>query len=115
MLLGPLLNDQKEYKIPYAGGCKLGTRTVAPHLFALEEFGVNVIAKTGHYNVSVNKKPAGYLTLYEAGNTVTNNALMAAASTVSETTLQGASADYMVQDLCAYLKRLGVKIDGVRY
>lgn len=113
MLLGPLMHELREFKIPYAGGCKLGTRSVAPHLFALEQFGVNVVAKTGHYNVSVTKKDPGYMVLYEAGNTVTNNALMAAALTTSEVTIQGASADYMVQDLCAFLKRLGVKIEGV--
>lgn len=113
MLLGSLMHDYDNFKIPYAGGCNLGTRTVAPHLFALEQFGLDVVAKTGYYNVTVNKKPAGHVILYESGNTVTNNVLLAAARTTSETVIQGASADYMVQDLCAYLKRLGVKIDGV--
>lgn len=113
MLLGPLLHEYPTFRIPYAGGCKLGTRTIAPHLFALEEFGVNVIAKAGHYAVSVKKKPAGHITLYEAGNTVTNNVLMAAARITNETIIQGVSADYMVQDLCAFLVRLGVKIEGI--
>lgn len=113
MLLGSLMHDYKEFKIPYAGGCNLGTRTVAPHLFALEQFGLDVVAKTGHYNVTVKKKPAGHVVLYESGNTVTNNVLLAASRTTEETIIQGASADYMVQDLCAYLKRLGVKIDGL--
>lgn len=112
MLLGPLLHDYKKFKIPYAGGCKLGRRTVAPHLYALEQFGMDVVAKTGYYDVSVAKKDAGYVTLYESGNTVTNNILMAAARTKSPTTIQAASADYMVQDLCLFLKKLGVKIDG---
>lgn len=113
MLLGALMHDYDSFKIPYAGGCKLGTRTVAPHLFALEQFGVDVIAKTGHYQVSVKKRSPEYVVLYEQGNTVTNNALMAAALTKGTTIIQSASADYMVQDLCAFLKRLGVKIDGV--
>lgn len=113
MLLGPLMHDYASFSIPYAGGCKLGTRTVTPHLFALEEFGVNVTAKTGRYEVSVKKKPAGHITLYEAGNTVTNNVLMATARTTDETVIQGASADYMVQDLCAFLIKLGVKIEGI--
>jgi UDP-N-acetylglucosamine 1-carboxyvinyltransferase len=113
MLLGSLMHDYKNFKIPYAGGCKLGTRTVAPHLFALEQFGVSVTAKTGHYNVSVNKKaPSGRVILYEQGNTVTNNALMAAALTPGTTIIQSASADYMVQDLCLFLQKLGVKISG---
>lgn len=113
MLLGSLMHDYKEFKIPYAGGCKLGRRTVAPHLFALEQFGVGVTAKTGHYEVVVDKKvPVDRVLLYEAGNTVTNNALLAAARTNGKTIIQGATADYMVQDLCLFLKKLGVKIKG---
>jgi UDP-N-acetylglucosamine 1-carboxyvinyltransferase len=112
MLLGPLMHDFDTFRIPYAGGCKLGTRTVAPHLYALEQFGVGVTAKTGHYDVVVHKQAPDYIVLYETGNTVTNNALMAAARTPEETIIQAASADYMVQDLCKFLQKLGVKIDG---
>ncbi|HSX27294.1 MAG TPA: UDP-N-acetylglucosamine 1-carboxyvinyltransferase [Patescibacteria group bacterium] len=113
MMLGPLMHIFKEFKIPYAGGCKLGTRTVQPHLFALEEFGVSIIAKSGHYNVYVNKKPAGEIVLYESGDTTTENVLMAAARFEQETIIKMASANYMVQDLCFFLKKLGVKIEGI--
>ena len=112
MLIGPLLHEFSNFKIPYAGGCKLGTRTISPHLFALEEFGVNIVAKTNNYNVTVERKPAGEIVLFEQGNTVTNNALMAAARSEGTTAIQGASADYMVQDLCLFLKKLGIKITG---
>jgi UDP-N-acetylglucosamine 1-carboxyvinyltransferase len=113
MLLGPLIRDYHSFKIPYAGGCKLGTRTVAPHLYALEPFGVNVVAHDKHYNVTVKSKvPEDRVVLYEQGNTVTNNALMAAAHTPAVTIIQSASADYMVQDLCLFLQKLGVKIEG---
>src|ERR1039458_3746053 len=88
MLIGALLHDYPSFKIPYAGGCKLGERTVEPHLFALEEFGVSIVAKSGHYNVTVNKKAPGEIVLYESGNTVTNNALLAAARTPQQTTIQ---------------------------
>jgi UDP-N-acetylglucosamine 1-carboxyvinyltransferase len=113
MMIGSLLHDYKEFKIPYAGGCKLGARTVTPHLFALEEFGVGIVATTGHYNVTVDKKPAGRIVLYESGDTVTTNALLAAARTSSETIIQFASANYMVQEICFFLQKLGVKIDGI--
>lgn len=110
MLLGPLMHEFNNFKIPYAGGCKLGKRTVTPHLFALEEFGVDIIAEDNHYDVSVKKKsPTDRVVLYEAGNTVTNNALMAAAKSSGTTIIHGASADYMVQDLCKFLNILGVK------
>lgn len=114
MLLGPLFGDYHSFKIPYAGGCKLGTRTVAPHLYALEPFGVSVVAHNKHYQVSAKPKvPGERVVLYEQGNTVTNNALMAAAHTPGTTIIQSASADYMVQDLCLFLQKLGVKIEGI--
>ena len=113
MMIGPLLHDFKEFKIPYAGGCKLGERTVAPHLYALEEFGVGIVATKGHYNVSVERHPAGRIVLYESGDTVTENTLLAAAREPEETVIQFASANYMVQDVCYFLEKLGVKIDGI--
>lgn len=113
MLLGPLMHEYDEFKIPYAGGCKLGTRTVAPHLYALEPFGVKVVAHDKHYNVTVRRtKSPERVVLYEQGNTVTNNILMAASRAHGTVKIQSASADYMVQDLCLFLQKLGVKIDG---
>lgn len=111
MMLGPLMHDYKEFKIPYAGGCKLGTRTVAPHLYALEEFGLNVVATQGHYEVSVKKKRAERVTLYEAGDTVTENALMAAARTPGETIIEFGTTNYMVQDVAFFLRKLGVRVE----
>jgi UDP-N-acetylglucosamine 1-carboxyvinyltransferase len=113
MMIGPLLHDYKNFKIPYAGGCKLGSRTVEPHLFALQEFGVSIVATRGHYEVNVDKKAADRVVLYEQGNTVTNNALLGAARFENQTIIQSAAADYMVQDLCFFLRKLGVKIDGI--
>lgn len=113
MMLGPLMHLFHDFKIPYAGGCKLGTRTVQPHLFALEEFGVDIIAKTGFYQVNVNKKLPKDIVLYESGDTTTENVIMAASKFDGEVTIKMASANYMVQDLCIFLKKLGVKIDGI--
>jgi len=114
MLLGPLMHLFDAFQIPYAGGCKLGTRTVQPHLFALERFGVSIVAKTGYYEVSVKKQhPSKQVVLYESGDTTTENILMAAARFEEETVIKMASANYMVQDLCYFLKKLGVKIEGI--
>lgn len=113
MMIGPLMHDYSSFKIPYAGGCKLGARTVEPHLFALEAFGIGIVATKGHYNVTVRKKPAGRLTLYESGDTVTENALFAAARTPEETVIEFASANYAIQDVCFFLQKLGVDIKGV--
>lgn len=114
MLIGALMHEYDLFKIPYAGGCQLGNRTVAPHLYALEEFGVSIIATSGNYEITVNKRAPGSLVLYETGNTVTNNVLLAAAGLQDEiTTIQAASGDYMVQDLCFFLQKLGIEINGI--
>ena len=113
MFLGPLMHLFNEFNIPYAGGCNLGTRSVQPHLYALEEFGVGVIAKRGRYETKVKKKSPGKVVLFEPGDTVTENAIMAAAKTPGITTLKFVTANYMVQDLCFFLQKLGVKIEGV--
>ena len=113
MLIGPLMHDLPTFQIPYAGGCKLGTRTVAPHFYALEELGVDIVAKTGFYEVTAQPKVADRITLYEPGDTVTENVLMAAARTDGDVFIEFASANYMVQEMCFFLQKLGVKIDGV--
>ena len=113
MLIGPLMHDFESFKIPYAGGCKLGTRTVAPHFYALEELGVTITATTGHYQITSHPRGAERITLYEPGDTVTENVLMAAARTSDEVFIEFASANYMVQEMCFFLQKLGVKIDGI--
>jgi UDP-N-acetylglucosamine 1-carboxyvinyltransferase len=113
MMIGPLMHEEKSFKIPYAGGCKLGSRTVAPHLFALEHFGVDIVATSGHYNVSVSNRHDERVTLYEPGDTVTENALFAAARNENETFIEFASANYSVQEVCFFLQKLGVQIDGI--
>ncbi|HMH31138.1 MAG TPA: UDP-N-acetylglucosamine 1-carboxyvinyltransferase [Methylomirabilota bacterium] len=114
MFIGPLMHEFSEFEIPYAGGCELGRRTVLPHLYGLEEFGVDVITKTGHYRVtSKPRAPTRSVVLYESGDTTTENILMAAARTPGETVIKMASANYMVQDLCFFMQKLGVKIEGI--
>jgi UDP-N-acetylglucosamine 1-carboxyvinyltransferase len=114
MMVGSLMHDYEEFKVPYAGGCELGRRTVLPHIYGLEEFGAQIVAKTGHYNVRVKKQlPKRPVVLYESGDTVTENLLLAAAGFEGETVIKMASANYAIQDLCYFLQKLGVKIEGI--
>lgn len=120
MFLGPLLHKYEHFTLPYAGGCSLGTRTVDPHMRALHSFGLNVDAKTttGVYDITVDQKVLHdtsdrRIVLIERGDTVTENILMAAALFPGKTTIVGASSNYMVQDVCFFLQKLGVKIHGI--
>jgi len=115
LLLGPLLHRAGTFELPYAGGCDLGTRTVEPHKVALRPFGVKVVATEGSYHVERDASvvPHRPIVLTERGDTVTENALMAAARLDQVTVIRNASSNYMVQDLCFYLTALGVQVEGV--
>ncbi len=81
LLCASLLHRADSFELPYAGGCNLGTRTVEPHMFALRPFGLEVKATDGEYHAQVNRaiEPQAPIVLTERGDTVTENALMAAA------------------------------------
>jgi len=115
MFLGPLMHREDTFELPYAGGCDLGTRTVEPHMAALRPFGLDVKATEGSYHATANRAitPIRPIVLTERGDTVTENALLAAARHDGETVIRNASPNYMVQDLCFFLQKLGVTIDGV--
>ena len=115
MFLGPLLHELDEFRLPYVGGCDLGTRTVEPHLQVLRAFGLNITAVAGFYDAKVDRtvSPSKAIVLTERGDTVTENALMAAARHDGVSVIRNASSNYMVQDLCFYLQALGVTIEGI--
>jgi UDP-N-acetylglucosamine 1-carboxyvinyltransferase len=113
LLLAPLFHRHATFRLPYAGGCELGTRTVEPHLSALRPFGLDITATNGMYWAKARPRvPDRPIVLTERGDTVTENALMAAALTDGETVIRNASSNYMVQDLCLFLMQLGVGIEG---
>ncbi len=113
MLLGSLMHEEEKFTLPHPGGCKLGARSVKPHIYAFEKLGVKVISRHADYEIDSRRRKAREVILYEAGDTVTENALMAAARLPGTTTIKFATANYMVQDLCHYLEALGVKIEGI--
>jgi len=114
MFMGPLLHRYREFQLPYAGGCTLGERTIEPHLEGLRKFGLEVNTVTGRYDATSSpKRPEKAIVLTERGDTVTENVIMAAALSEGLTTIRNASPNYMVQDLCFFLEKLGVQIEGI--
>lgn len=113
MMIGPLVHLFKNFSLPYAGGCKLGSRIVSPHFYALENFGISIKTSPTNYQIKSTKLHGSEMVLYEMGDTVTENALMAAARIPECSTIRFASSNYMVQDLCHFLRALGVQIEGI--
>ncbi|OGH93942.1 MAG: hypothetical protein A2538_03700 [Candidatus Magasanikbacteria bacterium RIFOXYD2_FULL_41_14] len=113
LLLGALAGRLKKYKLARSGGCKLGNRTVRPHIFALEKLGLKINSRPDCYEVDASGLTAGKIVMYESGDTPTENAIMAAVAAKGTTVIKMASANYMVADLCIFLQSVGAEISGV--
>ncbi len=113
MFIGPLIHQMTAFSLPQSGGCKLGSRTVQPHFYALQNFGVDIKATDNSFEIKTKFKQPAEIILYESGDTVTENAIFAAAGSSRTTIIKYASANYMVQEVCTFLKLFGVKIDGI--
>ena len=113
MIMGSLIHKINDFKLPQTGGCKLGSRTVKPFLYSLENLGITIDTKSDYFEISHKGLKPSEIVLYEAGDMVTETTLMAVAGINGKSTIKFASANYQVQDVCFYLQLLGVKIEGI--
>lgn len=113
MLIGPLSARLKSFKLPHIGGCKMGERTIAAHRFALEDLGLTIVTKENNYNISVDKRKKSEVVMYEASDTGTTNAILRAAVISERTVIDFAQQNYMVLEVCYFLEKLGIKIEGI--
>lgn len=120
MFLAPLAHLIPEFKLPHSQGCKLGTRTITPHLYALQKLGIEIKVTDNYYEVDARKlhsnkqKKQNYkIVMFEMGDTATENAIMAASKMNGTVEIKFAASNYMVQDVCFFLENLGVKIEGI--
>ncbi len=114
MLIGPLIHKLSHFSIPHAYGCNLGKRTISAHLYSLEELGIKIKTTSRSYDVSAKKLKGGKdIIMYETGETACENILFAAALIKGPTTVSFMSNNYMVQEICFFLEKLGVRIDGI--
>lgn len=113
MMIGSLVHHLGHFYLPHAGGCKMGARTIAAHRFGLEEFGINIEVRSKDYQVSAHNLKPAEIVMYEASDTATENILIAAALIPGVTTIRFAPPNYQVQEVCYFLTKMGVKIEGI--
>jgi UDP-N-acetylglucosamine 1-carboxyvinyltransferase len=117
LLVAALAKDQQNFIIPLPGGCSLGDRSLGPHIDALGQLGLRVDYHLDGLQVSQSQTNEldTTVTLLESGDTVTENAILTAVAMKRQRVqICNASCNYMVQDLCLFLQRLGsVSIEGI--
>lgn len=114
MLIGVLAPEIRKFALPFSGGCKLGQRSIVGHAYALEEIGINIKTADDFYQINSQIEPSQKpIIMYESGDTATINILLAASQMKTRTIIKMASANYQIEDTCIFLKKLGVKIEGI--
>lgn len=113
MLIGSLIHSQEHFHLPHAGGCKMGNRTIAAHRYGLEPLGVSIDTEEKHYTISSKKLHTADIVLYESSDTAAINILMAASQIPGTTTIRFAPPNYQVQEICFFLQKMGVRIEGI--
>lgn len=113
--VGALIHNTKKFTFPHSGGCKMGERTIASNKYGLETLGVKIKTKESEYEISTPSKlkKGQTIVLYESSDTGAICLLLAAARIDGTTTIKFAPPNYQVQDVCFFLEKLGVKIEGI--
>jgi len=114
LLCGPLLARMGKVKLASPGGDFPARRTITTHLHALREMGA--YEEPGDTGVHILNAQDGLreasLYLEEASVTGTETALLAAASISRKTEIHHAACEPHVVELCEFLVRMGVEIEG---
>ncbi len=112
-LFGALGKQLEKFSIPHSGGCKMGKRTISAHEHALTALGLKIKTTDNYYEISHGKFAGADITLLEAGDTSAINTLLLAAQIPQKTIIRFAPPNYQVQEVCFFLQKLGVQIEGV--
>ncbi len=118
LLLGPLLARFSRANLPLPGGCVLGKRSFHTHLDAFRQLGIENYSTEDELKLKLPTSFKGILkggkvVLREFSVTATENILLAASSSTATTEIHLAAIEPHVQDLCRFLQKLGVSIQGI--
>jgi UDP-N-acetylglucosamine 1-carboxyvinyltransferase len=117
LVLGPLLARFKKVSFCHPGGCIIGARPIDTHIDAFAQLGVKFSVERGRdrdlYFFDSSFVRPGRVVLKEFGVTPTENIVLLASCLPGKTQIEIAAAEPHVQDLCNFLRKCGVSIQGV--
>lgn len=111
-VLGPLLARLGHARVAMPGGDAIGSRPIDFHLQGLERMGAKFSSAHGYVDGVVERFKGTRVLLEFPSVGATENLLMAAVLAEGATTIENAAREPEIQDLAAFLKRSGAKIEG---
>ena len=113
VMLGALLSREKCAKVPYPGGCPIGSRPVDIHLNALSKMGMELSDESETACAVFKKKDNVSVKFSYPSVGATENCIFAAVLGDGKTTLKNCAREPEITDLCCMLNAMGADISGV--
>ncbi len=112
IVLGPLLARFGRAEVALPGGCNIGSRKIDLHLKGLIEMGVEIELSHGYIEAVAPRLRGADITLTFPSVGATENLMMAAVGAEGTTRIENAAREPEIQDLAAFLKSMGARIEG---
>ena len=112
IVLGPLLARTGRGRVAMPGGCNIGSRKIDLHLRGLERMGAEISFDHGYLDARCDGLHAAQISLDFPSVGATENILMAASLAKGTTVVENAAREPEIQDLAAFLRAMGAKIEG---
>ncbi|MBI2426747.1 MAG: UDP-N-acetylglucosamine 1-carboxyvinyltransferase [Candidatus Kerfeldbacteria bacterium] len=102
-----------EMSMPLPGGDKIGARPIDAHFLALEKLGMQITGSGEFYTLRADHLHGGEVVMTEMSVTGTANVILTAAQIPDTTVIHNAASEPYIQDLCRFLQKTGVAIEGI--
>lgn len=113
LFLGPILAKYKKIKIFFPGGDVIGSRSIDPHLKALEDLGTVFKIYNQTIEGNFDKFTTNQVILREVSVTTSENLIMFSCYSKKPIKLRLVAIEPHIQTLCLFLKKLGFNIKGI--
>ena len=111
-VLGPLLSRFNTAKVSLPGGCAWGPRPVDYHIKAFKKMGASIQLDRGY--IQADGKLKGAIIDFKVSSVgATGNVLMGCVNIDGEVTINNAAREPEIVDLCHFLIKMGLDIEGV--
>lgn len=112
-VLSPLLARVGHARVALPGGDNIGVRKLDMHFKALEKMGAIFDLEHGYIEARADKLQGARIILEFPSVGATENIVTAAVLAEGETVIENAAREPEVKDLCAFLTKMGARIEGV--
>lgn len=112
LVMGPVLSRLGYAKIPFPGGCAIGTRPIDLHLKGLMALGAKINLGHGFVEASAKKLKGAKIYLDFPSVGATENIIMAATMAEGTTIIENSATEPEIVDLSTFLNSMGAKISG---